>query len=70
MEPALEFLGRGQREPGGGELSQVGRSVVEAPGDGSVQRMLGVKLSAAGAAALLEQGAQNRQEESRSFALH
>lgn len=70
VEPALEFLGRGQKEPGGGELCQVGRSVVEVPGDVSVQRMLGVKLSAAGAAALLEQGAQNRQEESRSFALH
>lgn len=44
MEPALEFLGRGQKEPGGGELCQVGWSVVEAPGDVSVQRMLGVKL--------------------------
>lgn len=70
VEPALEFLGRGQKEPGGGELCQVGWSVVEAPGDVSVQRMLGVKLSAAGAAAVLEQGAQNRREESRSFALH
>lgn len=67
MEPALEFLGRGQKEPGGGELCQVGRSVVEAPGDVSVQRMLGVKLWSS---CTLEQGAQNRQEESRSFALH
>lgn len=67
VEPALEFLGRGQREPGGGELCQVGRTVVEAPGDVSMQGMLGVKLSVA---VLLEQGAKKSQEESRSFALH
>lgn len=65
----MEFLRRGQREPGDGELCQVGRRVVEAPGD-ETQRMLGTKLSAAVAAALLEQGAQNSEEESRSFALH
>lgn len=70
MEPALGFLGRGQRESGGCELCQVGRRVVEAPGDVSMQRMLGTKLSAAEAAALLEQGTQNSREESRSFALH
>lgn len=37
--------------------------MVEAPGDVSVQSMLGTTLSAAGAAALLEQGAQNSREE-------
>lgn len=69
VEPALEFLRRGQREPGDGELCQVGRRMVEAPGD-DMQRMLGTKLFTAATAAQLEPGAQNSRGESRSFALH
>lgn len=49
MEPALEFLGEGRENLVDVKLCQVGRRMMEEPVS-EAQRMLGARLSAAGAA--------------------